>query len=74
LCVEVDTSDVARMQIERLPHEIEVAVGVRDVQMIDLGRRRRIPVAGMTTHALAELIASCAWPAIARFKDVHRAV
>jgi hypothetical protein len=26
----------------------------------------------MTTHALAELIASCAWPAIARFKDTAR--
>ena len=42
---------------------MEVAVGVREPQLIDLGRRRRIPVDGMTIHALAELIASCAWPA-----------
>jgi hypothetical protein len=46
-------------------------VGVRDAHMIDLGRRRRIPIDGMTTHALAEIIASCAWPAIARFKDAR---
>ncbi len=72
LTVEVDAADVARMQIERLPHEMEVAVGVRDAQMAGLGRRRRIPIEGMTTHSLAELIASCAWPAIARFKDVRR--
>ena len=37
-----------------------------------LGRRRRIPVDGMTIHALAELIASCAWPAIARFRETRR--
>jgi hypothetical protein len=72
LAVEVDSAEVARMQIERLPHEIEVAVGVRDAQMIGLGRRRRIPIEGMTTHALAELIAGCAWPVIARFKDTRR--
>jgi hypothetical protein len=71
LSVEVDSAEVARMQIERLPHEVEVAVGVRDAQMIGLGRRRRIPIEGMTIHSLAELIAGCAWPAIARFKDVR---
>ena len=69
LSVEVNGDDVARMHIERLPHEMEVAVGVREPQLIDLGRRRRIPVEGMTIHALAELIASCAWPAIERFRE-----
>ena len=69
LSVEVNGDDVARMHIERLPHEMEVAVGVREPQLIELGRRRRIPVDGMTIHALAELIASCAWPAIARFRE-----
>ena len=54
------------------PHEMEVAVGVREPQLIDLGRRRRVPVEGMTIHALAELIASCAWPAIARFREARR--
>jgi hypothetical protein len=72
LSVEVNGDDVARMHIERLPHEMEVAVGVRDPQLAALARRRRIPVDGMTIHALAELIASCAWPAIARFRDIRR--
>ena len=74
LSVEVNGDDVARMHIERLPHELEVAVGVREPQLAALGRRRRIPVDGMTIHALAELIASCAWPAIARFKEMPRQV
>jgi hypothetical protein len=72
LSVEVNGDDVARMHIERLPHEVEVAVGVRDPQLSGLARRRRIPVDGMTIHALAELIASCAWPAIARFRENRR--
>lgn len=69
LAIEVNGDDIARMHIERLPHEIEVAVGVREPLLVELGRRRRIPVAGMTIHGLAELIASCSWPAIARFRD-----
>jgi hypothetical protein len=72
LAVEVNGNEVARMHIERLPHEMEIAVGVREPQHADLGRRRRIPTDGMTIHALAELIASCAWPAIARFQDARR--
>jgi hypothetical protein len=69
LSVEVGGSDVARMHIERLAQEIEVSVGVRDARLIDLGRRRRISVDGLTTHALAELIAGCAWPSIARVRE-----
>jgi hypothetical protein len=72
LSVEVNGDDVARMHIERLPHEMEVAVGVREPQFADLGRRRRIPIDGMTIHNLAELIASCAWPVIARFRETRR--
>ena len=72
LSVEVNGDDVARMHIERLPHEMEVAVGVREPQLAALARRRRVPVDGMTIHALAELIASCAWPAIARFRETRR--
>ena len=71
LAVEVGAAEVARMQIERLPHEMEVAVGVRDAQMVGLGRRRRIPIEGMSIHSLAELMAGCAWPAITRFRDVR---
>lgn len=69
LSIEVKGDDVARMHIERLPHEMEVAVGVREPHLADLGRRRRIPVEGMTIHGLAEVIAGCAWPAIARFRE-----
>ena len=72
LSVEVHGDDVARMHIERHLHEMEVAVGVREPQLIDLGRRRRVPVEGITIHALAELIASCAWPAIERFRETRR--
>jgi hypothetical protein len=72
LSIDVNGTDVARMHIERLPHELEVAVGVRDARMLDLGRRRRIPMQGMTIHALAELMAGCAWPAIARFRESRR--
>ena len=66
LTVEVNGSNAGRMHIERVADEVEVAVGVGDQRLADLGRRRRIPVAGMTIHALAEVMASCAWPAIAR--------
>jgi hypothetical protein len=71
LSVVVNGADVARMHIERYHHEMEVAVGVREPQLIDLGRRRRVPIEGMTIHVLAELIASCAWPAIARFREIR---
>jgi len=71
LAVEMGGAEVARMQIERLPHEVEVAVGVRDAQLMGLGRRRRIPIEGMTVHSLAELIGGCAWPVIARVRDMR---
>jgi hypothetical protein len=67
--VEVLGVDAARMQIERIGGEIEVAVGLPDARLADLGRRQRLPLQGLTTHALAELIASCAWPAIAHFRE-----
>ena len=71
VAVEVFGNDVARMYIDKLAEEMEVAVGLPEANLADLGRRRRIPVKGMTTHALAELIASCAWPAIARSREAH---
>jgi hypothetical protein len=67
--IEVLGSDAARLHIERIAGEIEVAVGVADARLASLGRRERLPVMGLTTHALAELIASCAWPAIAHFRE-----
>jgi hypothetical protein len=71
IAVEVLDTEVARMHIERVGPEMEVAVGVAQAQFANLGRRRRIPVQGMTTHALAELIASCAWPAIAHASEAR---
>ena len=72
LRVEVDGSDVARMQIETLGDCMEVAVGAHDARLVALARRHRLPLEGMTIHALAELIAGCAWPAIAYFQDDRR--
>jgi hypothetical protein len=69
--VEVFATEVARMLIERIGDEIEVAVGVPDVRLVALGRRDRVRVRGLTTHALAEVIAGCSWPAIAHFREVQ---
>jgi hypothetical protein len=72
LAVEVYGKDVARMHIDHRGAEVEVAVGVPDALFINLGRRRRIPVAGLATHPLAEVIADCAWPVISRSRDSRR--
>jgi hypothetical protein len=69
--VEVFATEVARMLIERIGNEIEVAVGVPDVRLASLGRRQRVPIGGLTTHALAEVIAGSTWPAIAHFREVR---
>ncbi len=71
LAVMVYEADVARMHIERVGHEMEVAVGVRDASLIELGRRRRMAIAGMSVHSLAELIASCAWPVVGRYREAR---
>jgi hypothetical protein len=60
------------MHIDRLAQEMEVAVGVPDTALAHLARRRRIAVEGMTTHLLAELIASCAWPSIEHQRGMRR--
>ena len=72
LRVEVDGSDIARMHIETLEDAMEVAVGAHDARLVALDRLHRLPLEGMTIHALAELIAGCAWPAIAYFQDDRR--
>jgi hypothetical protein len=72
LAVEVYGKDVARMHIDHRGTEVEVSVGVPDALFINLGRRRRIPVAGLATHPLAEVIADCAWPVISRSRDSRR--
>jgi len=72
LAIEVYGKDVARMHIDHLGAEVEVSVGVPDALFINLGRRRRIPVAGLATHPLAEVIADCAWPVISRSRDSRR--
>jgi hypothetical protein len=72
LAIEVYGKDVARMHIDHRGAELEVSVGVPDALFINLGRRRRIPVAGLTVHPLAEVIADCAWPVISRTRDSRR--
>jgi len=72
LAIEVYGKDVARMHIDHRGAEVEVAVGVPDALFINLGRRRRIAVAGLATHPLAEVIADCAWPVISRSRDSRR--
>jgi hypothetical protein len=72
LAVEVYGKDVARMHIDHRGAEVEVSVGVPDALFINLGRRRQIPVAGLATHPLAEVIADCAWPVISRSRDSRR--
>jgi hypothetical protein len=69
LGVEVFNNEVARMLVERAGEEIEVSVGLPDARLAGLGRRQRSAVQGLTTHALAELIVGCAWPAIAHFRE-----
>ncbi len=73
VAVQVFGSDIARMHIDQLGQELEVAVGLPDAHLASLGRRERIALEGMTTHALAEMIASCAWPAIARYHETRPA-
>jgi hypothetical protein len=67
--IEVLGRDAARLHIERVGEEIEVAIGLPDARLAGLGRRERLPLTGLTTHALAELIASCTWPTIAHFRE-----
>jgi hypothetical protein len=67
--IEVLDAQAARMLIERIGEEIEVAVGVPGARLAHLARRQRLRVAGLTTHALAELIAGSAWPAIAHVRE-----
>jgi hypothetical protein len=71
VAVQVFGKDVARMHIDLLAQEVEVAVGVPDARLADLARRQRMPLQGMTMHALAEMIAGCAWPAIARYREMR---
>jgi hypothetical protein len=67
--VEVLGVDAARLHVERIAQEIEVSVGLADPRLASLGRRGRLPLVGLTTHALAEVIASSAWPAIAYVRE-----
>jgi hypothetical protein len=69
VAIEVFDAEVARMLIERAGEDIEVAVGLPDARLAHLGRRQRIAVSGLTTHGLAELIASCTWPTVAHFRE-----
>jgi hypothetical protein len=71
LRVEVGGQDVAYMHIAVVADAMEVAVVPREARLSELGRRRRLPLEGVTIHTLAETIAGCAWPAIAHHSDVR---
>lgn len=69
LSLVVAGQDIGRVHVDRLAHEIEVAVVGTDAGARDMGRRRRLPADGMSVQALAELIAGVTWPAVARARD-----
>ena len=56
---------VALMLIEPRADRIDISVGVPDPANVQAARRQSQPMAGLTVHALAEAIATNAWPAIA---------
>ena len=56
---------VGLMLIEPRADRIDISVGVADLANIQAARRQSQPMAGLTVHALAEAIATNAWPAIA---------
>ena len=51
---------------------MEVVVGMPRPELAHLARRMRVEVAGLTAHALAETMASAAWPAIAEARERMR--
>lgn len=73
LALMVAGEDAARVHVDRLPHELEISLAGIDagteVGSKELGRRRRVPADGITVQALAELVAGCVWPTIARIRD-----
>ena len=69
LSVQMFGRDIARMHIDLHGDEMEIAVGLPDVRLARLGRRQSLAIEGMTTHALAEAIAACAWPSIAHDRE-----
>lgn len=72
LALVVEGEDAARVHVERLAHEFEISVASIDSDGgaggREIGRRRRVPTDGITVQALAELIAACVWPTIARIR------
>lgn len=74
LALVVAGEDAARVHVDRLAHEFEISVVGVDASGTETGarelaRRRRVPTDGITVQALAELVAGCVWPTIARVRD-----
>ena len=65
LSVSVRGVAVALMLIEPRADRIDISVGVSDMANFQAARRVSQPMSGLTVHALAEAIATNAWPAIA---------
>lgn len=69
LAVELDNAHIARMHVERVDRQLEVAVGVSDPQLMELASRRLVDIESLDTHALAELMVGAAWPLIANARS-----
>ena len=65
LSITAHGHSVGLMLIEPRADRIDISVGVADLANIQAARRQSQPIAGLTVHALAEAIATNAWPAIA---------
>ena len=65
LSINVAGRSVGLLLIEPRADRIDISVGVSDLAHVQAARRHAQPMAGLTVHALAEAIATNAWPAIA---------
>lgn len=63
LSIRVGGNLIGRVDVDLVRRALDVSVDNPDRS--DLARRRRVDTLGLTPHALAEAIASCAWPTVA---------
>ncbi len=64
LSMKVGGNTIGRVNIDLVRRALEVSVDEPD--RLDLARRQAIDTLGLTPHALAEVIANCAWPTVAQ--------
>ncbi len=63
LAMKVGGNIIGRVHVDLVRRTLEVSVDEPD--RLDLARRQAIDTLGITPHALAEVIANCAWPTVA---------